>query len=136
MLELAIEGVENEVRITRCTDEERFSVVGEVEGAPGARGWVVFGVGVEVEGGEGLFIEFADVVEEDSLCGRRGDSENAGGGIEGCEVGGVDVEHSDWVYAVEVPDADGVVEGGGDECVAAGVHCKAGYRPSVTFEVA
>lgn len=49
---------------------------------------------------------------------------------------GVDVEHSDWVYAVEVPDSNGVVEGGGDECVAAGVHCEAGYRPSVPFEVA
>lgn len=46
MLERAVEGVEYEVRITRRADEEGFPVVGEVEGAPGTRGWVVFGEGV------------------------------------------------------------------------------------------
>lgn len=96
----------------------------------------MFGKGEEVEGGEGLFIEFADVVEEDCLCGWRGDGENAGGGVEGCEVGGVYVEHANRVHAVEVPDSDRVIEGGGDECIIAGVHGETGYRPSVAFEVA
>lgn len=124
------------MRVPARADEEGLPVVGEVKGAPGARGWVVLGKGVEVKAGEGLFVELPDVVEEDGLRGGRGDGKNAGGGVEGCEVGGIDVEHPDRVYAVEVPDSDGVIEGRGDECVAARVHCEAGYRPSVPFEVA
>lgn len=136
MLERAVEGVKDEVRITRCAYEKGFPVVGEVEGAPGAGCWVMCGKRVEIEGREGLFVEFADVVEEDGLCGGGGDGEDAGRGVEGCQVGGVNVEHADRVYAVEVPDADGIIKRGGDECVAAGVHGEAGYGPSVPFEVA
>lgn len=136
MLERAVEGVEDEVRVPACADEEAFPVIGEVEGAPGTGCLVVFGEGVEVEGSEGLFVELADVVEEDGLCGGGGDGEDTGGGVEGCEVGRVDVEHSNRVYAVEVPDADGIIERGGDECVAARVHGEAGYGSSVPFEVA
>ena len=124
------------MRVPGCADEEAFPVIGEVESAPNAGCWVVFSVGVEVKGCKGLFVEFADVVEEDGLCGGGGDGENVGRGVEGCEMGGVDVEHADRVYAVEIPDADGVVEGGGHKCVTAGIHGEAGYRPSVPFEVA
>ena len=96
----------------------------------------MFGKGVEVKGGKGLFIEFADIVEEDRLCGWGGDGKNAGRGVEGCEVGGVYVQHANRVHAVKVPDSDGVIEGRGDECVIAGVHGETSYRPSVPFEVA
>jgi len=66
----------------------------------------------DLEGGEGVSINLARIVEHDDLGGRAGDGEDDGAGIVGCEVGAGDVEGMRGVSGAEVPKFDGVIEGG------------------------
>lgn len=73
----------------------------------------------DLEGGEGVGVDLARVVEHDDVGGRTGDGEDDGTGVVGAEVGPGDVEGVRGVLGAEVPESDGIVEGGGDEFVAA-----------------
>ena len=90
----------------------------------------------DIERGERWGLVFAVVVEQDGLrfCGC--DGHYCCGGVEGAEGWGEEVEEADgFVAGLEVPDAEGVVEGGGEEGVGCWVHGHACYGAGVAAEV-
>ena len=146
--DVAGEGVEQEVaRGGVGADEQGFAVVGEVEFRPvavvghvGAAGGEGGGEGVfgpaQVEGREGGFVVVAQVVEEDGRGAGAGDRDDRRGGVVGCEVRGGEVEPALGGGGGERPEADGVVEGAGEEGVAGGAEGERGDGRGVAFEVA
>lgn len=146
--EVAGEGVEEEVAGWEGgADEEGFAVVAEFEFGPVFRDGVLVCLRGEwravqglkaagVEGGEGGFVVVPEVVEEDGGGGGRGDGDHGCGGVVGGEVGGAEVKAGSCVGGREVPEADGVVQGAGEESVIAWAESYGGYGRGVTFEVA
>ena len=83
----AFEGVEEEVALRVVgREEDRLAVVGELEAGPvrfRALDLLRREVGPHVEGREGGFVVVAEVVEEDGVCGGRGDGVDCCGGVVG-----------------------------------------------------
>jgi hypothetical protein len=137
--QVAIEGVEEEVPLAVCCQEDAFPVIRKFDLRPisaDALGGEFLLEFEQVEGREGGLVVVPEVVEEDGGCGGGGDCDYRGGRIKGREVGGIQDEFAVGVGGVEGPEEDSVVDGAGKEFVAAGGDGEASYGGGVTFEVA
>lgn len=138
-LEVAGEGVEEEVAGPVGAEEDRLAVVRELKPSPvasdGGRGESQL-VGAEVESSEGGLIVVAQVVEEDGGGGCGGDGDDSSGGVEGSEVGGRKVQFALGVRGVEGPEADGIVLGAGEKSVRGRGYGDGGDGGGVGAEVA
>ena len=93
-------------------------------------------IGAHVEGREGGFVVVAEVVEEDGVGGCGGDGDHGRGRVVRGQVRGGEVQAGLRGRGLQVPEADGVVEGAGEEGVGARVQGDGGDGGGVAAEVA
>ena len=136
----AIVGVEEQM--ARCgigAQQDGFPVVGEFEAGPvgfARLDALLRHVGPDVEGGEGGFVVVPQIVEEDRVGGGGGDGDDGGGWVVGGEVRGQEVEARLRGLGFQVPEADGVVAGAGEEGVGGRAEGEGGDFVGVALEVA
>lgn len=138
-LQVALEGVEEEVSAALCADENRLAVVGELELGPALEETLRVDAAAllhDVDGGEGRLVVVSDVVHEDGAAAGTGDGEDGARWVVGGEVRRAEEQLALPVLGLRVPEADGVVLGAGDEVVAAGMDGEAGDCGVVAFKVA
>ena len=119
--------------------QDGFAIVGEFEAGP--VGLARFDallrhVGPDVEGGEGGFVVIPQVVEEDRVGGGGGDGDDGRGRVVSGEVRGQEVEARLRGLGFQVPEADGVVAGAGEEGVGGWAEGEGGDFVGVALEVA
>lgn len=139
-LYFTFETVDNVVDLGVSTDHDQTAVVAELDFCPfGHHGWVaeLFEVVVVEDGehGERLFVEHSDIVEEYMGVVVRGDGEGDAGWIVGDLSGSIDVEAARTVGGSQVPEANGVVEGRGEEEIIQGRDFEIIDGLLVTFEI-
>ena len=137
-LEAGVEGIQEQMVVILCADQDVLAVVGEFELRPARQRVVRAGGpdgGGDVKGRKRPLGEVAVVVEQDVGAVGAGDAKHVARGVPGGEGGRIEVELAGPLACADVPQVDGVVAAAGNEIIGTWMDRYVGDRPLVTLEI-